>query len=256
MLFKAKKNKKQDTVKDVSIPKLETDVKENSLPAILSLSTISAWRRLAIFLLSAVVLLTASNIFLAVGYYFIYPLKETKYLTVGYKVTPEGVEVVDVTPEGRLTVPQLRLLAKYFIEDTVVKALSNYRDERLLRADLSVVKSRVNDKVYSQITSIHREFLKLTHIDTRQIIINESKSDGYDVNSRTYGWIINFTTVDENETHQVFKKNFTAKISFKLLGFNDAEKLAMTAGLIKENINPLGLKIVGFYKLEDNKEKK
>lgn len=190
----------------------------------------------------------ALNIVLALGYFFLFPLKKVEYITVGYKVEDNGITSVKVMPSKDLAknTGQLKLLIKYFVEDTVIKALSNYRNDKLLRQDLSIVSTRVTPSVLQEVARLQKLFEKKANIQTRQIIIDESESG-----SQFGVWKLGFTTVDTDNNGNVFKNKFKAKVTYAIHGFNSSPEMNIPVDLLKENPNPLGLKVTGFYRLKE-----
>ncbi len=193
----------------------------------------------------------ALNIVLSLGYFFLFPLKKVEYITVGYKVEDRGVTSVNVMPSKDLakSTDQLKLLIKYFVEDTIIKALSNYRNDRLLRQDLSIVSTRVKPSVLEEVGRLQKLFEKKINIKTRQIIIEESESG-----SQFGVWKLTFTTVDTDNNGNVFKNKFKAKVTYDIHGFNSSPEMNIPVELLKENPNPLGLKITGFYRLKEEQK--
>ena len=190
----------------------------------------------------------ALNIVLALGYFFLFPLKKVEYITVGYKVEDDGITSVKVMPSKDLAknTGQLKLLIKYFVEDTIIKALSNYRNDKLLRQDLSIVSTRVTPSVLQEVARLQKLFEKKANIQTRQIIIDESESG-----SQFGVWKLGFITVDTDNNGNVFKNKFNAKVTYAIHGFNSSPEMNIPVDLLKENSNPLGLKVTGFYRLKE-----
>jgi len=227
------KVKKEDTfVKDINV----------------GIDTIPAWRTLTLKTQALNILLTFALIISLMGYHFLFPLKTTEYLTLGYKVDNDEVKVVDIIPAKDVSIDKLKLLSKYFIEDTVVKGLSNYRDNNILKHDLEIVKNRCTDEVLETIRKIQKQFEKEFNIATRQIVILESKEAGYGI------WKIKFKTVDEDIRGQIYETVFNAKIVFDIIGLSATEKEEVANNFVKDNFNPFGLKIKGFYRLKETEE--
>tara|TARA_Y100000590_G_scaffold469820_1_gene659947 strand:- start:14903 stop:15658 length:756 start_codon:yes stop_codon:yes gene_type:complete len=207
--------------------------------------SIQAWRGFSLKMVGFATLLLFVVCIQAAALWLAWPLKTTQYVTFGYEVIDGKAKVVDIRPTEQLTKDQYVLLIRYFINDTVEKSLSNYRDEILLKQDLSIASSRMTGDVYKKIASIHREFQKQSHILTRQIRILSSEKDG-----KFGSWKVTFETIDEDTSGNIYKNIFDGRITFKLLGVNNNPNASIPVELLQENPNPLGLKITGFYQLK------
>ncbi len=247
------KDTKSKSFKDVA--KDYEDIKENTKNAfnidLSNVDTLANSTKKLNIIAKVLIFSLGLNIVLSLGYFFIFPLRKVEYITVGYKIEDKIVTSVNIMPSRDLAknTDQLRLLIKYFVEDTVIKSLSNYRNDRLLRQDLSIVSTRVAPSVLEEIGRLQKTFEKKAYINTRQIVIDESEAGtGFGI------WNLSFTTVDTDNKGNVFKNKFKARVTYDIHGFNDSPEMNIPIDLLKENPNPLGLKITGFYRLKEEQK--
>jgi type IV secretory pathway component VirB8 len=190
--------------------------------------------------------LIVAIVFLASGYHYMLPLKTVEYLTVGYEIKDKKLETVKVMPATELVKNQemLKLLVKYFIEETVQYALTHFKDEKLIKKYMSIVQKRTDRPVFNQILAIQRQLSGQEEIVQREIEIIDSEADGFGI------WEISFITKDTTNEGIIMETPFKAKITYELYGFNDVEKMNVPTEMLKKNQNPLGLKIVGFHRIQ------